>query len=106
MEVERRWGAEPERRRNRRVPVLERVLRSQEIDLEVAAGEVTERQHRLDGGDSGAGNQYPIHAQDRRALPRPAHPRLSVTLERGNTEQYSRSAISLRAPSRRVLHTP
>ena len=87
LEVERRRGAEPERRRNGRRPVLQRMLRSQEVDLEVATGEVTQRQHRLHGGHARAGNQDTMHDANRRAPPRPAHPRPTVAFVRGTTER-------------------
>ena len=57
VEVERRRSAEPERRRDRRRPVLEGVRRGDELDLEAAAGEVAQRQDGLDGRDPGAGDQ-------------------------------------------------
>ena len=83
VQVERRWRPEPERRRDRRLPMLERMLGGEKIDFEVAAGEVTERQHRLDGGDSGAGNQYPMHERTL-ARCRVRHIRIPPPPEAGN----------------------
>ena len=78
--------------------MLQRMLRSQKVDLEVAAGEVTQRQHRLHGGHARAGNQNTMHAANRRAPPRPAHPRPPVAFARRTTERSRSTAAWRSAP--------
>jgi hypothetical protein len=51
LKVERRRRPEPERRGHRRRSVLEGVRRGEQVDVEAAAGEVPQGQHRLHGGD-------------------------------------------------------